>query len=331
MQHSNTTSAVSHAMWRVACAFIVALLATLMLTPDKAEADGIRVSCRVYATNQFDPIGGASHMHRQVGNLSLTDASTGDSLYANESTSCQEGGKWWTNAGWAPVEGTNNGEYQEPVSAFAVYYRAPEADDSEVMDIQRGMELIARVTPGNSFAEVQYDCNAGPGNTTPKTATPQYGCADNFATHITFPRCWDGIGIEHTDFAYGPNRVSCPATHPYMIPEITYTIVHPNTDGRYPNPLQVSGDDGMWHPYTSMHADYFFAAQDEFTKAVDLNGDGVIQDNAGTPAYRGGYSESSLLDLCLRKAPESLEFPAARCRVGGLLPWHQRAINNYYN
>ena len=49
MQHSITTSAVFRAMWRAACAFIVALLAGLMLT-QKAEADSFRVSCHIYAT-----------------------------------------------------------------------------------------------------------------------------------------------------------------------------------------------------------------------------------------------------------------------------------------
>lgn len=330
MQHSNTTSAVSHAIWRVACVFIVALLATLMLTLDKAEADSIRVACSIYATNQFDPIGHASHLHRQAGNTSLNNGSTGDSLYANKNTSCEAGGKWWTNAGWAPVEG--NANYYEPVSMFDVYYRGPEANDSTIKDIPRGLQLIARNTSGNTVNEVMYNCGAGPGNTTPVQATPPYSCTKNWATHIFFPRCYDGSGIltaEHT--IYGPNRKSCPSTHPYRIPEISYIIGHPNGDGKIPNPLRVSGDNGAWLPYTSMHADYFFAAQDEFTKAVDLNGDGRIQDNAGTAAYEGGYSESSLLDLCLRKAPESLEFPSARCRVGGLLSRHQTAINNYYN
>ena len=61
------------------CAIIVALLAALMLT-QKAEADSIRVSCNIYATNQYDPIGHAHHQHRQFGNTSLTNDSTGKSL-----------------------------------------------------------------------------------------------------------------------------------------------------------------------------------------------------------------------------------------------------------
>lgn len=324
MQHSTTTTRVSRAMWRVACAFIVALLAALVFT-QKAEADSIRVSCNIYTTNQFDPIGGASHQHRQFGNTSLDNNSTGKSLYANKDTSCAgDDGAWWTNAGWFPVE------RYEDVPNTIVYYRDP-GDHSTLTEIPRGMELIGKNDPTSSKLEVAYSCGSSPGDTSPQQATPPYGCTANWATHVTFPRCWDGIGTEHTDMKYGPNRANCPSTHPYKLPEINYLIRHPNKDGVVPNPLQVSGDDGAWLPYTSMHADYFFAAQDEFHQAVDLNGDGRIQDNAGTASYDGGYSESSLMDLCILEAPKALEFNNSRCRTGGLLAWHQKAINNYYN
>jgi Domain of unknown function (DUF1996) len=324
MQHSSTINAVFHATWRVGCAFIVAIVVALMLT-QKAEAASIRVSCNIYAINQHDPIGHAHHQHLQFGNTSLTNGSTGASLYANKDTSCENGAEWWTNAGWFPME------QNEPVAGAIAYYRGPEDNDSQIVDIPRGMKLIGKNFAGNDFDEVWYTCGSSPGNTAPAQATPPYGCTENWSTQIRFPRCWDGIGVEHTDVVYGPKRQICPNTHPYKLPEINYLIRHKNADGRVPFPLVVSGDGGVWLPFTVMHADYFFAAQDEFTRAVDLNGDGRIQDNAGTAGYNGGYSESSLMDLCIREAPDSLEFNNARCRAGGLLAWHQSAINNYYN
>ena len=74
----------------------------------------------------------------------------------------------------------------------------------------------------------------------------------------------------------------------------------------------------------SGHADYFFAAQDEFQKDVDLDGDGGIEHTDG------GYSEKALLDLCIREAPDALAYNDDRCRTSGLLAAHVRAINNYY-
>ena len=315
MQHSITTNALSHVMWRVVCAFIVALLAGLMLT-QKAEASSIRVSCNVYAENRYDPIAFAQHLHRQIGNTSLTNQSTGQSLYANKQTSCPDA-SWWTNAGWFPVE------RYEPVPNAIIYYRAP-GDQTKVADIPRGMQLLGKNDPSRPGAEILYSCGSSPGDTSPTQASPPYNCKQNWATQIRFPRCWDGIGIEETDTVYGPTRTSCPATHPYMLPEINYLIRHPNTDGKVPNPLTVSAGVDTWEDYTHMHADYFFAAQDEFHTDVDLDGDRKLEHTDGR------YSERNLMDLCLRDAPDALEFNNARCRAGGLLSWHQTAINNYY-
>ncbi len=43
-------------------------------TPERADAEPrIKVSCDVYATNRVDPIADSEHLHRQIGNTSLTN------------------------------------------------------------------------------------------------------------------------------------------------------------------------------------------------------------------------------------------------------------------
>lgn len=298
----------------------LASLLALLATPKEAKAASLRVACEVYTENRVDPIAFSEHLHRQFGNLSTTNESTADSLYASKDTSCgADGGQWWTNAGWFPEE------RNEAAPSAIIYYRAP-GDQSQIVNIPHGLELIGKSDPSNSasFEELLYNCGASPGDTAPRQATPPYGCTQNWATHLTFPRCWDGIGTEHTDVTYGPNRTTCPDTHPYMLPEINYLIRHPNRDGVVPNPLEVSMGVDEWGDYSMMHADYFFAAQDEFNHDVDLDGDGTIEHTDG------GYSEKALIDLCLRQAPDALEFNNARCRTGGLMPWHVASINRYY-
>ena len=135
MQHSITTTANSRAMWRVGCAFIVALLAALVLTQKPANATQIKVHCEVYATNYVDPIAFASHLHHQIGNTSTTNSSTGDSLFNNPSTSCDE--SWFTSAGWFPVE------RNESVRGVNVYPRAP-GDPSTIGGIPKGLQLRPR-------------------------------------------------------------------------------------------------------------------------------------------------------------------------------------------
>jgi hypothetical protein len=322
MQHSITTNVLSHAIWRVVCAFIVALLAALMLAQKPAEAQSIRVSCDIYATNRVDPIAFAQHLHRQFGNLSTSNSSTADSLYANKATSCNA--PWWTNAGWVPVERF------EAVPNVIVYYYAP-GDQTQIVNIPHGLKLVGKDFPGNSMDEIYYNCGAGPDDASPKQATPPYSCTDNWASFVRFPRCWDGIGVDlynsdgvTPNVVYGPNPKVCPASHPYKLPEIIELVRHPNTAGVVPNPLQISAGVDSWEDYHHMHGDYFFAAQDEFNNAVDLDGDGRIEHTDG------GYSEKSLMNLCLREAPDALEYNDDRCRAGGLLPAHVRAINAYY-
>jgi len=302
-------------LWRVGAVLLLVLLLAVLLAA-RAEAASIRVSCSVYDTNRVDPIAFAEHLHTQFGNLSTSNSSTADTLYASKATSCNA--PWWTNAGWVPVE------RYEPVPNVIVYYRAP-GDQTQVVNIPHGMKLIAKNTPGNLMNEILYSCGSSPGNAQPTQATPPYNCQENWATLVLFPRCWDGIGVEPTDVVYGPNRQSCPSAHPYMLPEITELVRHPNADGVVPNPLQISAGVDAWEDYTYMHGDYFFAAQDEMNSRVDLDGDGTIEHTDG------GYSEKSLMNLCLRRAPDALEFNNERCRAGGLLSWHKQAIENYYN
>jgi len=314
-------------MWRVACAFIVALLAALMLSPDKAEAASLRVSCDIYATNRVDPIVlGSGHLHRQIANKSTSDASTWESLRANTAgTSCEDA-PYLTSASWFPVE------QGESVRTGILYYRAPGSTATERAEgrpLPDGIQLLAH--------DPEYNCGAEPLNAVNFESTPPYSCTQNWGTHMRFPACYDGSGVltpEHT--VYGSSRTSCPASNPVRLIEVNLTITHPNTDDAVPNPLQVSCGVDLWCAYDSMHADYFFAAQDQVNHDVDLDGDGKIEpkDADGNGVYQpwiaSGDSEEALVDLCVREAPNKLAYANARCRPDGLLAAHIGALKNYY-
>jgi Domain of unknown function (DUF1996) len=277
MQHSITTNAVSRAMWRVVCAFafIVALLVALMLTHKAADAQQIKVQCKVYATNHVDPIALASHLHHQIGNTSTTNSSTGDSLLNNPTTSCDR--PWFTSAGWFPVE------RNESVKGVQVYYRAP-GDQRTIKAIPKGLQLLA-TKQSAIVSGAKYNCNDGQFQD-----TPPYGCRTDWGTSIIFPDCINTsrLADESTNAVYSRTGV-CPSTHPYRIPRINYLVMHTNADGVVPNPLQVSAGVNTWADYTFMHADYLAANQPVFN--------------------------NELLDLCLRNAPDSVLFADPRCGV----------------
>src|SRR5918911_2771424 len=177
MQHSITPNAVSHAMRRVVCAFIVALLAALMLTQKPAEAASLRVSCDVYATNRVDPIVlGSGHLHRQIANQSTSDSSTWETLReATAGTSCKNA-PYLTSASWFPVE------RDEAVPNAILYYRAPgstPAERAEARAVPDGIQLLAQ--------DPSYNCGAEPLNAVAFRPTPPYGCSQNWGTHMQFP------------------------------------------------------------------------------------------------------------------------------------------------
>ena len=305
-------------------AIFALLLAAVCAT--SAGADSLRISCNVYATNRVDPIVlGSGHLHRQFGNDATTDRSTWSSLRTSGASSCPNA-PYLTSAGWDPVE------QDEPSEKVIIYYRV-EGDATKVHALPEGIQLIAKGPQG-----FNYNCGAEPLNATEVQETPPYDCTENWATHMRFPACWDGEGLKPENTVYGPTRTSCPSTHPHRLLEVNFTITHRNRDGRVPNPLRVSCGVDEWCDWSSMHADYFFAAQDQVYKGVDLDGDGRVEqyDNDGDGKYEpwdavDGDSEKNLVDLCTIHAPDSLAYANARCRADGLLPAHVRQLHSYYD
>jgi hypothetical protein len=84
---------------RMGGAMLPVLLLIVLLFAAPADAEPrIKVSgCVIYATNYVDPIAFTDHLHHHFGNTSTTNQSTGDSLFDNKSTSCNE--DWFTSAG----------------------------------------------------------------------------------------------------------------------------------------------------------------------------------------------------------------------------------------
>ena len=79
-------------VWRVGTVLLLVLLLAVLLAGRADATPQIKVHCEVYATNHVDPIALVRHLHRQIGNTSTTNSSTGESLFNNLCTSCNEGG-----------------------------------------------------------------------------------------------------------------------------------------------------------------------------------------------------------------------------------------------
>jgi Domain of unknown function (DUF1996) len=178
---------------------------------------------------------------------------------------------------WFTAAGWFPVERNEPVRRVSVYYRAP-GDQRQIRAIPTGLQILA--------LDQQYRCNTGPGEE-PFRETPPYGCRQPWDTRVIFPDCWNRASLEETTMVSSNYRGVCPSSHPYRIPRINYLIQHENADGVVPNPLRVSSGVDAWDDWLFMHGDYFAANQSVFN--------------------------NTLLDLCLRNAPDSVTVADPRC------------------
>jgi hypothetical protein len=245
------------------------------------ETPRAKAHCEVYATNRIDPIARAQHLHRQFGNTSTTNESTGAGLEAANVTSCKV--SWLTSAAWFPAEadGDNPGGTIKTVKGVNVYYRGFD-DERLVQNIPTGVQLL---TP-----DQKYGCvgSLGEGGF---QDSPVYNCqGSGWTSRSIFPDCLDLRRPleESVNLVESNNDSVCPASHPYRIPKINHLISH---DTPVPNPLVVSIGTDQWGDWSLMHGDYLTALQPEFNRNVDKNGDGTIQE----------ATEESLIQYCIRE------------------------------
>jgi hypothetical protein len=194
---------------------------------------------------------GRSHDHTFVGNTSTSASSTLGSLLRASST-CQRSGD--TAAYWMPTL-LVGGQTVEPRGA-TIYYRRRTLDPVRVFPA--GLRMIAgdaRATSPQSGRVTFWNCGAlsgiPPSDTIP---TCPGGRRTSLRLHVTFPSCWNGVGLDSADhqshMAYA-RRGRCPMSHPVAVPSISLIFRYPVTGG--PDAALSSG--GQF----SAHADFFNA------------------------------------------------------------------------
>jgi hypothetical protein len=200
---------------------------------------------------------GAAHHHTFFGNTDVDAFSTTATLRTRGAATCR-GGTINLSAYWVPsMVDTTTGKPVVP-KALIVYYKTGiwtyMNDNSVIQPLPKGLQMIA----GDSRAAVpgggQFECfsptleqtRAG----TIVTAI-QANCeaGHELRTHLTFPQCWDGINLDSPDhkshMAYpvqfwngdAQRQYRCPATHPVVLPQITYNVQYT---------VPTAGATGQW-------------------------------------------------------------------------------------
>lgn len=259
-----------------------------------------RLICTVSHWRYDDPIvspnrpGGHDHLHLFFGNTEADATSTGDSLLESGASTCQ-GGPLNRSGYWMPAVMAGDDTVVVP-SKITLYYKTyyDQAGDS-INPLPNGVMMPAHTGPNGLPATtfparqaLSWGCyNPALGlavelrNTIPGTDSPPCPAGHEIRASIQFPQCLavDDAGnprltaddlVSHTynlERAPRNHRSTCPDTHPYRIPQITYLVnfetpAGGTSDWRLSCDHDLDGDGRIDHPGGCLHADWLGAWND---------------------------------------------------------------------
>ncbi|MFK7996289.1 MAG: DUF1996 domain-containing protein [Granulosicoccus sp.] len=272
------------------------------------QAHGTRMYCPVSHFSYDDPVvhpsaPSAAHLHMFWGNTKTDAYSTADTLLNSGNASC-EGGLNNKSSYWKPAVFNEQDEVVLPENIF-VYYKSfshtSGFDRNSIMPIPNGLQMLAN----------QQVPRSGPWNfrVDPDLVNGQ----QQLHFTIAFPMCLqiDASGspilfsddnISHLSYSVASRETSsdCPASHPYRIPQLIYSISY---DVPYASLWYLASDLNSQVQGSSLHADYF-AAWDEQTM------DRIVLCNRESKASCGFVSEENGQRLFRTQLPERFLSPS---------------------
>jgi hypothetical protein len=242
----------------------VLLVVLSLQKPASAQVQNqLHFDCQRFDTKVADPIRPeANHLHDLLGNTSLSDTSTYESLVAHTETSCEL--PFATSAYWTPQIYLAG----QPLSSYkaAIYYHAAKPDS--VSHIPDGLQMLAVHQPGDVDDEVTFKCGKDP---TTAFSEPYYGCKENFRIVYHFPECWNGdsLGVSSLTDSVG---TTCPSGSVRVVSlRLSFHYRHPNPGSRLPSPLEFAVGDHEEGGWSAAHADAFEANQQpEFNDTIEM-------------------------------------------------------------
>lgn len=221
------------------------------------ESGNMRTDCEVSHFANDDPLvkpgqPGASHLHMFFGNTEADAFSTYESLRTNGGGTCL-GGPVNRSSYWLPAMIDGNDEVVLP-DRITVYYKTKPEVDGNVHDFPPGFGMIGGNPVKNGWGKnsARWTC---PAVGEWRETIPSCPVGDDVKLTVFFPNCWDGERLWSTDRSHivypESGNAGCPASHPYIMPTVSYQIFWPS-----------DGDTDHWR----------LSADDEAAVAEDRNG-----------------------------------------------------------
>ncbi|MBK6414103.1 DUF1996 domain-containing protein [Sphingopyxis sp.] len=278
---------------------IASLLGAKSIPPSGAPdvVGAFRFLCGPGQISNDDPIvypgkKGAAHTHQFFGNLGADANSTYDSLRKSGESTCQNDLN--RSAYWMPAMLDGKGNVVRP-DFVSIYYKRRPASDAfcstaakSCAGIPRGLRFVFgwdQTRPNEAQPDnakfFNFKCVEGWSPTTaafPDMVEATKSCKPGqwLSATISTPECWNGVGLDSKDHRShlaamvrdrNSGKLSCPATHPVIIPQFTMGVRYSIEAGEDPTKWELSSDHmlpaALRRPGASFHSDYFEAWQDE--------------------------------------------------------------------
>ena len=232
---------------------------------------------------------GRSHLHVFFGNTGTNANSTAASIASTGNSTCR-GGTINRTAYWVPaIIDTKDGTPVAPYSLIS-YYKTGYTGISptKVQALPTGLRMIAGDSTNHKPISVwptSFTCIDPVTGTGPKTIHLPSTCAAGsmIIATVIFPQCWDGANLDSPDhkshMAY-PSDGACPSDHPVALPEVSFNVLYPVTDGAAVARWRLSSDtyDAALPAGYSSHADWFNGWKPEFMNIFIKNCDQAAKD-----------------------------------------------------
>lgn len=267
--------------------------ATIPGTMGSDPVGAFRLICQTSWLAAVDPlvepgVKPSMHLHFGWGNDALDQDSTYDTLRAKGGSNCQ-GGPLYRSAGWAPAL-LDGDEVILPDFISTYYKRLPASDPNCFKIAAKGCAPFPaglRFVVGRAYAtglangtgnNVSFMC-AGVSSGVRSWVEAAKGCpaGRQMEALVVAPDCWDGERIDAPDhqshLAYqrrdqNTGRLSCPASHPVLIPQYTVSIFWTIGVGEDPTEWTFSLNRMMGTPAgEGFHIDYWEAQEPSIREA----------------------------------------------------------------
>ena len=278
---------------------VASLLGPSRIPPSAAPdvVGAFRFLCGPGQLSYDDPIvypgkPGAAHLHQFFGNLGANAHSTYDSLRKSGESTCQNALN--RSAYWMPAMLDGKGKVVRPDWVSIYYKRRPKSDPfctraaKGCVGIPRGLRFVfgwdqhRPTEPQPENAKLfNFKCVQGwdPVNAaSPDMVETMQVCKPGqwLNASISTPECWNGVDLDTSDHRshlammarnVNSGKMSCPATHPYIIPQFTMGVAYSIEAGDTPELWHLSSDHmlppALRRPGASFHSDYFEAWEDD--------------------------------------------------------------------